>query len=280
MPFRQIAFGASIALALSACSSPDEVSEELGVTQDAASATSSSSSAAASASTSASAKARAVEEETDLYSFAFSYPAAAAKIPELAAMLDDKHDSAKAALKSQATDDREQAQANDYPYRAHSYSQEWKVVADTPGFLSLSGAFSTYTGGAHGMYGLESLVWDKQAGEAMKGAAMFRSAKALDDALGDRLCKALNAERAERRGEPVPEVLEGDDFGFDSCQPVKDATVLVGSAGGKAFDRIGIWFGPYVAGPYAEGAYELNFAVDAAVIDAVKPEYREAFAAR
>ncbi|WP_338444933.1 DUF4163 domain-containing protein [Pelagerythrobacter marensis] len=272
MPFRQIALASSIVLGLAACSSPDEVSEELGVAEHEA--------GTASASASASGAASAVKEENDLYSFAYSYPAEAGRIPELAAMLDERRESAKAALESQASDDREQAQANDYPYRPHSYSQEWKVVADTPGYLSLSGAFSTYSGGAHGMYGLESLVWDKQAGEAMDGAAMFRSASALDDALGDKLCEALNAQRAERRGAPVPAVPDGDDSGFDSCQHVKDATVLVGSAGGEAFDRIGIWFGPYVAGPYAEGAYELDFPVDAAVVAAVKPEYRAAFAAR
>jgi hypothetical protein len=69
-------------------------------------------------------------------------------------------------------------------------------------------------------------------------------------------------------------------MGFNSCPPISDATVLVGSSTGRAFDRIGIWFGPYVAGPYSEGAYELDFPVDAAVLRAVKPQYAGAFAAR
>lgn len=280
MSFRTIA-AIPVALALAACSSPDEVSEELGVSQEGAGAQAVGAQGAATANATATGGgASAVEEENDTYSFDYAYPAAAGAIPDLAAMLDRKREDARSALEEQAGDDRAQAEANDYPYRPHSYSQEWKVVADTPGFLSLSGEFATYSGGAHGMYGLESLVWDKRAGRAMDGVDMFRSAEALDDALGEKLCEALDAQRAQRRGEPLPAGPGGDDFGFDSCQHVKDATVLVGSSNGRAFDRIGIWFGPYVAGPYAEGAYELNFPVDAAVLDAVKSEYRAAFAAR
>jgi hypothetical protein len=56
--------------------------------------------------------------------------------------------------------------------------------------------------------------------------------------------------------------------------------VIVGSSNGRTFDRIGVWFGPYLAGPYAEGAYELNFPVDAAVLGAVKPAYRSAFSVK
>lgn len=163
------------------------------------------------------------------------------------------------------------------PCRNRSYAMEWKVVADTPGFLSLSGEFATYTGGAHGMYGVRSLVWDKAADRAIDGAAMFASPDALEAALGPKLCAALNDAREEKRGEPVPPP-SGDDMGFNACSRLAEATVLIGSASGKAFDRIGIWYGPYVAGSYAEGAYELDFPVDAAVLRAVKPEYAKAFA--
>ena len=67
---------------------------------------------------------------------------------------------------------------------------------------------------------------------------------------------------------------------FDNCPGLDEATVLVGSSNGNTFDRIGIYFGPYVAGPYAEGAYELDFDVTASVIDAVKPAYAGAFSVR
>jgi len=130
------------------------------------------------------------------------------------------------------------------------------------------------------MDGLRSLAWDKAAKKALDGVALFTTPDALGAALGQRLCDALNKEREKRRGEPVGPAGGPDDIGFDSCSKVSEATVLVGSSTGKAFDRIGIWFGPYVAGAYAEGAYELNFPVDAKVLAAVKPEYAQAFAVR
>lgn len=271
MPIRTFVALAPLALGLAACSSPEEVGDELGVSETQQAGASATAQAVAG-------EAKAVEEENDLYSFAYAYPAEVGALPALVADLDRDAEESKAQLIEESEEDRASAQENDYPYRAHSFSREWKVVANLPRYLSLSGEFATYTGGAHGMYGLESLIWDKQEDVSVQGVELFRSAEALDQALGDRLCDALNAERAERRGEPVDTEM-ADATGFDSCQYVKDATVLVGSSNGETFDRIGIWFGPYVAGAYAEGSYELNFPVDAAVREAVKPEYREAFAA-
>lgn len=210
--------------------------------------------------------------------FAYKWPAAVSAQPELAKQLAAERDSVLAQEKSEWAAGLADAPADCTSCRSRSYAMDWKIVADTPGWLSLSGQFATYTGGAHGMYGLRSLVWDKAAKRALDGAALFRSAQALEAALGPRLCAALNAEREKRRGEPV--VPAADDTGFDSCQKVADATVLVGSSTGTAFNRITVWFGPYVAGPYAEGAYELDFPVDAAVRRAVKAEYAGAFAVR
>lgn len=213
-----------------------------------------------------------------LREFAYRWPAAVSAQPALAQQLAAERDHVLALEKREYAAALTDAPADCEPCRNRSYSMEWKVVAETPRFLSLSGEFATYTGGAHGMYGLRSLVWDKQAARAVDGAALFVSPAALQAALGPRLCAALNAEREKKRGEPVPPPAP-DDMGFNACSPVAEATVLVGSSTGKAFDRIGIWYGPYVAGPYAEGAYELDFPVDAAVLRAVRPEYRGAFTA-
>lgn len=210
-------------------------------------------------------------------SFTYQWPAQAAAQPELAASLSSERDRLLAQEKSEWAAAISQCPADSVGCGTRSYAMEWQVVADTPGFLSLSGDFSTYTGGAHGMYGRRSLVWDKTARKAFDGVALFASPAALDTALGQRLCDALNAEREKRRGEPVGPAGGPDDIGFDSCQKVADATVLVGSSNGRTFDRIGIWFGPYVAGAYAEGAYELTFPVDERVLAAVKPQYRGAF---
>ena len=67
---------------------------------------------------------------------------------------------------------------------------------------------------------------------------------------------------------------------FYDCIKPSEQTVILGSSNGKAFDKIGILVGPYAAGPYAEGDYELTFPVTARLLAAAKPEYRAAFAVR
>ncbi len=218
-----------------------------------------------------------VKETNDLYSFTYSWPAAAGNIPALAQRLEVQLEKSKRDLIANANKGKEESEGNGFPYNPHYFSEKWKVVANLPNWLSLSGDFSTYTGGAHGMYGLESLVWDKKVGRGFPAIEMFTSPKALSDALGDKLCKALDAERAKKRkGQPKSAAIPE----FAKCVGVDQATVLVGSSNGRTFNRIGVWFGPYVAGPYAEGAYELNFGIDKAIIDTVKPAYRDAFSRR
>ncbi|MEO6041959.1 MAG: DUF4163 domain-containing protein [Croceibacterium sp.] len=221
--------------------------------------------------------ARSVAEETDDFMFEYAYPKEAGRIPELAAVLDTKLARTRADLVAEATAARRETRAAGFPYNKHSTVVKWKVVSDLPEWLSMSGDVANYSGGAHGIYGFDSLVWEKHAKDAFAGIELFQSPAALDKALGPKLCQALDKERAKRRGSAV---TKGSAAEFDKCISVKQATVLVGSRGRAKFDRITVQFGPYVAGPYAEGAYELAFPVDRAVLAAVKPEFTDAFAAR
>lgn len=273
MPLRLVLPAALITLA--ACSSPDEVREKTGVTAQATGATAN---ASAAASSSAKGSARKEAEDNDLYSYEFSYPAEVGAYPELAARL--SADAAKA--KAEMIADARQAQADSkkegFPYRSYSYGAEWKVVADLPQYLSLSNDFSTYTGGAHGMYGLEGFVWDKANKRGFKTEELFVSPGALEDAMGKALCDALNKERVKKGMDPITE--EGKDEIFPACPGLDEATILVGSSNHRTFDRITVWYGPYVAGSYAEGAYELDFPMTTAMLDAVKPAYRGVFGAK
>lgn len=264
MPFRLLMPFALLALA--GCSSGDELTEEP-APADSATAT-------ATASAEVSGGAKSVDEETDLYSFKYSYPEEVGAIAALARQMEADLAEQKRTLVGSARQGLEQAEDSGFPYNAYSFSKEWEVIADLPGWLSLSGNFSSYSGGAHGMYGVESLVWDKQVARGFPGKELFTSVEALDTALGDQLCAALNREREKRREEPV---ASDSDSEFDKCVGVEEATILADSANGKTFDRVMVWFGPYVAGPYAEGSYELEFPVDQAILEAVKPAYRSAF---
>ena len=221
--------------------------------------------------------ARSVAEETDDFLFEYSYPAEAGRIPGLAGLLDNRLDRQRAALAAESEQARREARQEGFPYNKHSYTAEWKVVAELPKWLSLSADVATYTGGAHGNYTVQSVVWDKDNLRLMNAIDLFSSPAALEQAFGDRFCEGLDRQRAERRGEPVAEDSEEM---FDQCPGIDELEVLVGSSNGRTFNRLTVYAGPYVAGPYAEGAYEVDLPVTQEILDAVKPEYREVFSAR
>lgn len=273
MPLRLV--GPAAVIALAACSSPDEVREKTGVT---AQATRSIANATAVASSSAKGSARKEAEDNDLYSYEFSYPAQVGAYPELAARLSADAAKAKAEMIADARETQADSKKEGFPYNPYSYGAEWKVVADLPGYLSLSNDFYSYTGGAHGNYGLEGFVWDKGNKRGFKSEEFFVSPQALGDAIGKPLCDALNKERVKKGMDPV--TGEGKDQIWPTCPGLDEATILVGSSNHNTFDRITVWYGPYVAGSYAEGAYELDFAMTRAMLDAVKPAYRGVFSAQ
>lgn len=230
-----------------------------------------------SASATASSGARSVAEETDDFLFEFSYPAEAGRILELASLLDIELEQRREELARDSAEARREAREDGFPYNKLSYTAEWKVVADLPEWLSLSADIATYSGGAHGNYTMRSLVWDKKAERSMNAIGLFASPAALEEAFGERFCEALDREREERRGEPMAE--DADDL-FAQCPGIDELEILVGSSNQRTFNRLTVYAGPYVAGPYAEGAYEVELPIDRAILDAVKPEYREAFSAR
>lgn len=216
-------------------------------------------------------------EQTDTFLFEYAYPKESGEIPELAAWLDAKLEKERTALAVEADEGREEARDNGFPFNKYSSLTEWQVVADLPDYLSLSATLSTYTGGAHPNYGFDAMIWDKAAGKARGPMSFFTSASALDEALGEELCAALNAERAKRRGTEIPEQSED---AFDQCVKGDEVNLLLGSRSGVKFDRIGVQIAPYIAGPYAEGAYEFTFDITPQLLETVKPEYRSAFATR
>ncbi len=219
-------------------------------------------------------EAEAVDEKTDAYEFAYSWPAPAGAIAPLAERLAQERDKQRAELKQEAEDWQKQAAQEGFNAPPYAFSKEWEVVTDLPRFLSLSAGIYTYSGGAHGMSYSDALVWDRQAAAAIKPVDMFLSEGSLDRAVQTRFCAELDRQRAKKRGAPVK---RSDDSFSDCIAPVANSTVILGSASGQGFDRVGFLVPPYNAGPYAEGSYEVTLAVDAALIDAVKPEYQRFF---
>ncbi len=221
--------------------------------------------------------ARKVEEETKLYNFDYSYPAQAGAIAALKDMLDADLAAQRSELATEAREGQNEAKKSGFDYNPHDRSVAWQVVADVPGWLSLSAGVGSFSGGAHPNHGYDAMVWDKAANQRRKASDLFQSPAALTRAIRADFCRAIDKQRAERRGEPVNR-SSGDQF--DACIDPLESTVILGSSNKHTFDRIGVLVGPYEAGPYAEGDYEVTLPVTPAVLAAVKPEYRAAFSAR
>lgn len=222
-------------------------------------------------------EARSVKVSNDLYEFEYGYPAQAAAIPALKAMLDADITRQQAELRKQSKAEQAEAASSDFPYRPHSLYYDWKVVAETPSWLSLSSLVGSYTGGAHPNYWFSSILWDKAADKERKASELFTSKQALTDAIRKPFCGELNRQRSKKRGLPVDTASKDM---FDECIDPVAETLILGSSNGKAFSRIGILVPPYEAGAYAEGDYEVTLPITPAVLAAIKPQYRAGFSAQ
>ena len=220
---------------------------------------------------------RKVEVKNATYEFDYSYPAKAAAVPGLKALLDKRLDGARAELEKQAKADQAEARQNDYPYRAHSSSTNWQVVTDLPRWLSLSAEMYDYSGGAHGMTYYGAILWDRDQNLAREASDLFISKAALSAVIREPFCAALNKERAKRRGEPVNR-NSGDEF--DKCIDPVEHTMILGSSNGRTFDRIGVLVEPYAAGSYAEGVFDVTLPMTERILGSVKPVYKDAFSVR
>lgn len=272
--------------ALIACSSPEEMSEGIGLSEAGASAKSGES-AQETLDRRIAADAEPVEFKDDekdgqaARDFAYSWPAQASAIPGLAQLLGERRDAALAKQKSEwlesvAEFGNATGEMACVTCVNRSYAMSWTVAADTPQFLELVAERFTYTGGAHGNSVFAALLWDREAedgqGAAMLPIDLFVDPVALENTAYGEYCAALNLARSERRG------LEAADINpLTDCPSVTELVVTLTSSDGERFDGITFLAAPYVAGSFAEGPYEFAIAVSPAVLEAVKPEYRDAF---
>ncbi|PJG49078.1 hypothetical protein CAF53_13225 [Sphingobium sp. LB126] len=216
------------------------------------------------------------KEKTDLLEFAYSYPAVAAQIPVLVDRFDRQLTVGRADALKMAREDRKAAESGGFPFHAHSLETHWKVRADTPRFLALESESYSYTGGAHGMTGYDALLWDRARKRETAFTAVMTTPTAFAAAIRDRFCDALDKARAEKRGEPVKRSADDD---FTKCIDPMQQVLVPTSKDGKLIDGVTVVIGPYSAGPYAEGSYDIALPVDAAMRKAIKTEYQDAFIA-
>lgn len=209
-----------------------------------------------------------------LYQFTYAIPPQAAAIPALRSRLMADRAAQHAKVRREAAASAAEARRGGFPVRKFEYLQTWQVVTSLPDWLSLSAAYYSYTGGAHGMSWTGAMLWDRKAAKPRNPLDLFTSRAALSRAIRAPFCAALNRQRAEKRGETIN---PNSTAMFEDCIDPLKQTVLLGSKSKRVFDRIGILVAPYEAGPYAEGQYEVTLPVTPAVLAAVRPQYRASF---
>lgn len=217
----------------------------------------------------------AFERETESFAFSYDYPAEAAALSGLARVLEADREKALAELQTQSAEAKKDAAENDYPFNPHMLGISWKVTGESAELLAMVGEISSFSGGAHGNTGYEALIWDKAANRRIALDAVFTDMASALEPIRQPYCDALNADRRERRGEYAG---EPDDM-FNTCPPFSELVLVPYAGGDGGFNRMMIIAAPYVAGPYAEGAYDISVALPGPLLERIKPEYRKAFVA-
>ena len=138
------------------------------------------------------------------------------------------------------------------------------AAAETGKLFSLKRTAFDYSGGAHPNTLSSGILWDKALKRQIGLADLFRKGADLT-ALDQALCSALNSAKRARVPDGAPITLDSKPF---ACPRVSTTAFVLapGTVDGKA---AGLTFliGPYQAGPYVEGGYEI--AIPAAVFRAL-----------
>ena len=214
------------------------------------------------------------EVTTDLIQFSFSWPAEASAIPELVQRFHSEMDKEKAELIASAKEDKAMREKMKTDFNPFMATTAYETGGQSARLLSLRSDGSGYTGGAHGYAGTSALLWDRQGKREIKFADLFADKANRDRLLTQRWCDALNKAREEKRGEPV-----GGGSLFDDCPALDEISIIpMDPDKDGRFDRLLLVASPYVAGPWVEGAYEIELKVTPDLISGLKAEYRPSFA--
>lgn len=222
------------------------------------------------------AKAFSADEKNVLVEFHYAWSAEAAAVPQLVNRLRKDMEKVKAEVIAGAEEDKAMREQQGTEFHGYMSSTDYNTAGQSDRLLSLSVEAGSYTGGAHGNAGVSALLWDRSAARQIQFAELFTARANMDRLLTQRWCDALNREREKKRGEPV-----GGGGMFDECPKLDEIAVIPGDKNkNRRFDTLAMVASPYVAGPWAEGTYEVELAVTPELLAALKGEYRNSFEAQ
>ena len=215
------------------------------------------------------------EQKDALIEFHYAWPAEAAAVPELVDQFHRDMARTRAELIAGAEQDRSLRQEKDFDFHGHMSSTDYSAAGQSAGLLSLMIEQGSYTGGAHGNFGVGALLWDRRDKRELKVAELFAAADNMTRLLTQRWCDALNGAREAKRGEPV-----GGSGLFEDCPKLDEIAIIPADRNGNArFERLLLVASPYVAGPWVEGSYEIEVAITPELLTALKDQYRPDFEA-
>lgn len=131
---------------------------------------------------------------------------------------------------------------------------EITAAAETAKLFSLKRVALDYSGGAHPNTLTSGILWDKSLKRQVGLSDLFRAGADLS-AVDRALCSALNAAKRERVPDSASITFDSKPF---AC-PRAASTAFVLTPGDEVGKAAGLTFliGPYQAGPYVEGGYEI-----------------------
>jgi hypothetical protein len=209
-----------------------------------------------------------VKRETPELDFLWRAPPELAEAPTLLGTLRAQALATAEEMQAGAIEDLKLRPA-DAPKISHFFVEDWTVAADTPALLNVRADISMYTGGAHPNHGFAVKYWDKAERHEISFSDLFTDWTAAEKLLTPAYCTALDAERVSRRG-----AIENGSF--DDCPPLGDQPVALMSWPGQDISGFRVLLAPYVAGPYAEGDFEIDVPLTDALHALIKPSYLKA----
>jgi len=221
---------------------------------------------------SAEAKPKLVEEKNEALEFSYGWPAEVETIPTLKKRLEE--DLAKQRRQALGAAQEDLKVHGKDAHHSHSYSQMWETYGSNPLLLSLASETGTFTGGVHGNTEYNGLLWYKSAARELEVEGLFGDSKRAFNLMTPSYCAELNRQRAEKREESSVQ-SSGTDV---ECKPLGEQVIVpVDENRDGKFDLLRVMIGPYGAGPYVEGAYEIDIPVSPEVRRLLKPEFAAAF---
>lgn len=215
------------------------------------------------------------DEKNDLIEFHYGWSAEAAAVPQLVERFRTEMKLEKEKLIAGAKEDKSVREKEGFDFNGYMLSTDYETAGQSDRLLSLRVDVGSYTGGAHGNYGTNALLWDRSEAREISVDGLFAERANMSRLLAKSWCDALNKAREEKRGEPV-----GRGGMFDDCPKLSEIAVIPTDKNGNGrFETLTFVASPYVAGPYAEGSYEIEMAVTADLIASLSSDFQPSFEA-